>query len=86
MNGFCVSNGFTLGSEKSSSKSTIINVVKLTLDKEDCTCTKITEVNLSAFVYRLFHEDFSPIVGSNLIIWSDDWREIFMKQSVNKCR
>ena len=43
--------------------------------------TKITEVNLSAFVYRLFHEDFSPIVGTNL-----DWREIFMKQSVNKCR
>ena len=22
-------------------------------------CTKITEVNLSVFVYRLFHEDFS---------------------------
>ena len=22
--------------------------------------TKITEVNLSVFVYRLFHEDFSP--------------------------
>ena len=28
--------------------------------------TKITEVNLSEFVYRLFHEDFSPIVGTNL--------------------
>ena len=26
---------------------------------------KITEVNLSAFVYRLFHEDFSPILGTN---------------------
>ena len=25
-------------------------------------CTKITEVNLSAFAYRLFHEDFSSIV------------------------
>ena len=28
--------------------------------------TKITEVNLSAFVYRPFHEDFSPIIGTNL--------------------
>ena len=26
--------------------------------------TKMTEVNLSAFVYRVFHEDFSPIVGT----------------------
>ena len=25
--------------------------------------TKITEVHLSAFVYRLFHDDFSPLVG-----------------------
>ena len=25
--------------------------------------TKILEVNLFAFDYRLFHEDFSPIVG-----------------------
>ena len=25
--------------------------------------TKISEVNLSAFVYRLFHEDFSSIIG-----------------------
>ena len=41
-------------------------------------CTMITEVNSSAFVYGLFHEDFS--------ICSDNWREIFMKQSVNKCR
>ena len=24
--------------------------------------TKIVKVNLSVFVYRLFHEDFSPIV------------------------
>ena len=24
--------------------------------------TKITEVNLSAFAYRLFHEDFSSII------------------------
>ena len=28
-------------------------------------CTKVTEVNLSVFVYRLFHEDFSPIIGTN---------------------
>ena len=27
---------------------------------------KIIEVDLSAFVYRLFHEDFSPIAGTNL--------------------
>ena len=27
---------------------------------------KITEVNLSAFVYKLFHEDSSPIVRTNL--------------------
>ena len=27
---------------------------------------KITEVNLSAYVYRLFHEDFSPIIGTNV--------------------
>ena len=26
--------------------------------------TKITEVNLFAFVYRLFHEDFSSIYGT----------------------
>ena len=36
---------------------------------------EITGVNLSAFVYRLFHEDIS-----------NDRREIFMKQSVFKCR
>ena len=27
--------------------------------------TRITEVNLSAFIYRLFHDNFSPIVGIN---------------------
>ena len=26
--------------------------------------TKILEVNLFAFAYRLFHEDFSPIYGA----------------------
>ena len=27
--------------------------------------TKITKVNLPVFVYRLFHEDFSSIIGTN---------------------
>ena len=47
---------------------------------------KITEVNLSVIVYRLFHEDFSPIIGTNFFFtfYSSDWREVFMKQSVNK--
>ena len=26
--------------------------------------TKISDVNLSAFIYKLFHEDFSSIVGT----------------------
>ena len=45
---------------------------------------KITEVELSAFkfVYRLFHEDFSSITGTS----EKKAREIFKKQSVNKCR
>ena len=43
---------------------------------------KITEVDLSAFVYRLFHEDFCPVIGAS----EKKVREIFMKQSVNKCR
>ena len=37
--------------------------------------TKILEVSLFAFAYRMFHENFSPIYG-----------EIFMKQSVVKCK
>ena len=28
------------------------------------TYTKIIEVNLFAFAYRLFHEDFSPLEGA----------------------
>ena len=27
--------------------------------------SKITDVNLSAFIYRLFHQDFSSILGTN---------------------
>ena len=42
--------------------------------------TEITEVNLSAFVYRLCHEDFSSIYSPI------DQREIFMKQAVDKCK
>ena len=30
--------------------------------------TKIVEVNLFAFAYRLFHEDFSPIYGFKYIL------------------
>ena len=40
--------------------------------------TKILEVNLFAFAYRLFHGDFSPIDGT--------LREISMKQYVGKCK
>ena len=39
--------------------------------------TKILEVNLLAFAYWLFHEDFSSIDGT---------LQIFMKQSVGKCK
>ena len=28
-------------------------------------CIEISKVNLSAFIYRLFHEDFSAIIGTN---------------------
>ena len=36
-------------------------------DKDICLViyAKITEVNLSILVYRLFHKDFSPIIGTN---------------------
>ena len=34
--------------------------------KHKITATEITEVNLSAFVYRLFHEDFSSINGTKI--------------------
>ena len=42
-------------------------------------CTKILEVNLFAFAYRLFHEDFSSI-NRALLQWSVDklkYREIY---------
>ena len=31
-------------------------------------CTQILEVNLSALIYRLFHEDFSSILRTNCIV------------------
>ena len=40
------------------------------------------KVNLFAFAYGLFNEDFSPIYGPRPV----DWREIFMKQTVDKCK
>ena len=46
--------------------------------------TKILDVNLFAFAYRLFHRDFSPIIGT--LHSPVDWREISMKQSVGKCK
>ena len=30
--------------------------------------TKISEVNLSTFIYRPFHEDFSPFVRTNTVL------------------
>ena len=48
--------------------------------------TKILEVNLFAFAYRLFHRDFSPFNGVCSRICPVDWREISMKQSVGKCK
>ena len=44
--------------------------------------TEILEVNLFAFAYRLFDEDFSPVNRALRI----DWREIFIKQFVGKCK
>ena len=42
--------------------------------------TEILEVNLFAFAYKLFHEDFYPLEGPV------EWREIFMKHFVGKCK
>ena len=35
--------------------------------------TKITEVNLSAFIYRLFHEDFSSLIRTKYICEQQQW-------------
>ena len=61
--------------------------------------TKILEVNLFAFAYRLFRRDFSPLNG-RIARWVErnlyetvcrhntpvEWREISTKQSVGKCK
>ena len=38
---------------------------------------------LSVFVYRLFHEEFSPLIRTRC---PDEWTEIFMKQSGDEHR
>ena len=50
--------------------------------------TKILEVNLFAFAYRLFRRDFSPLDGTYCIyaICPVEWGEISTKQSVGKCK
>ena len=57
--------------------------------------TKILEVNLFAFDYRLFRRDFSPLDGtycmgtpgmSTHAICPVEWGEISTKQSVIKCK
>ena len=44
--------------------------------------TQRLHVNLSVFVYRVFHEDFFLLLRTNYgsIICPEEWREIFMKQ------
>ena len=54
------------------------------LNGDRALCTMIAEVNLSAFIYRLFHEDFSSIVGINPIPMTEE--KTVMKQPVDKCR
>ena len=38
--------------------------VEYTINKKD------SKVNLSAFIYRLFHENFSSIIGTNTVVYS----------------
>ena len=52
--------------------------------------TKILEVNLFAFAYRLFRRDFSPLDGTycilHIAICPVELGEISTKQSVGKCK
>ena len=53
--------------------------------------TKILEVNLFAFAYRLFRRDFSPLDGTycNMMQYAVcpvEWGEISTKQSLGKCK
>ena len=52
-------------------------------NKYDYNNTEITEVNLSVFVYRLFREDYPP---PSVLQGTEQWREIFTKQPVDKYR
>ena len=47
--------------------------------------TKILEVNLFAFAYRLFRRDFSPLDARDAIC-PVEWGEISTKLSVGKCK
>ena len=51
-----------------------------TVHLENILLTKITEVNLSAFVYKLFHEDIFPIIGINVVLVERNLHEIFCKE------
>ena len=48
--------------------------------------TKILEVNLFAFAYRLLYIEISLQSTGHIAICPVDWREISMKQSVGKCK
>ena len=48
--------------------------------------SKILEVNLFAFAYRLFRRDFSHLTGHIAGICPVEWGEISTKQSVGKCK
>ena len=48
--------------------------------------TKILEVNLFAFAYRLFRGEISPHSTGLIAISPVEWGEISTKQSVGKCK
>ena len=47
-------------------------------------CTKISEVNLSIYVYRLFREAFTPLFRTEES--PEEWSESFTKQPLDKYR
>ena len=48
--------------------------------------TKILEVNLFAFAYRLFHEDFSSVDGATFLCWKHQIRQRFNKILITSIR
>ena len=54
--------------------------------------TKTSEVSLSAFIYRLFHEDFSSIVGMNTVAGNDtffsllSYKKYLISDQYNLCQ